>query len=245
MHLQKDSTPLKRATIPNKTPNQRIASLKDLMSLEEQREALQLQLDKIQSKVASLQFTICSTVDTHLRHDSHLQSSGGSRQVAQRPRMPRGGLRKQIFEALRAGGSTGVLVKDLAVALAMRPVNIHSWFHSALKRYPQIEKLAPGHYLLNGNILPTSTTAPSQTRPLATGRSGRQRMRPKRGEISRQILELLRGAGSEGISVAQIAAHTGSHYRNIHVWFSSTGKKNPLIQRINRGIYRLQTSNLV
>jgi len=244
MHLQKDSTPLKRATLPNKTPNQRIASLKDLMSLEEQREALQLQLDKIHSKVASLQFSVFSTADTTRLPETHLHSSGGSRQVAQRPRMPRGGLRKQIFEALRAGGLAGVFVRDLAAALAMRPVNIHSWFHSALKRYPQIEKLAPGHYLLNGNIPLSSNSEPLRTRPLSTGRSGRQRMRPKRGEISRQILELLRGAGSEGISVAQIAAQTGSHYRNVHVWFSSTGKKNPLIQRINRGIYRLQTPNL-
>jgi hypothetical protein len=65
-------------------------------------------------------------------------------------------------------------------------------------------------------------------------RSGRAR----RGQLTETILELLKGAGPEGISIAEISSRSGVKGPNISVWFGVTGKKFPEIEKVNRGVYR-------
>jgi DNA-binding IclR family transcriptional regulator len=57
--------------------------------------------------------------------------------------------------------------------------------------------------------------------------------------VSKRILEVLENADPEGIKVAEIAEKVGANYRNVHVWLSSIGKRNPRIIRSGRGIYRM------
>ena len=72
-----------------------------------------------------------------------------------------------------------------------------------------------------------------------------RRSRSKRGEVTRLIMQNLDSAGDNGITVQELAGRIGANYRNVHVWFSSTGKKNPLIQKMNRGKYRLLKRHVV
>ncbi|MEI6714550.1 MAG: hypothetical protein WCO60_12405 [Verrucomicrobiota bacterium] len=152
--------------------------------------------------------------------------------------MKRGELRDQLIEALVAAGSSGVSVKALSVALNIKAANLHSWFHSALKRYSHIRKTAPGWYQLQSGEI-TAPVAKRMRQDHHPVKTSRKRMRTKKGAVARKILDLLKEAGPAGLSVRAIAERIHSHYRNIHVWFSSTGKKYPYLEKIGRGVYRL------
>ena len=222
------------------TSNQRIEALRQLMELEQRRSALQIELDEIFVKSESLQTEIFSQNST-TKNRLSTSTNHGSPSSPRVRRMGRGELRMQIVESLRAAGEKGVLVKELSPLLRMKSVNIHSWFHSAIRRFPQIKKAGPGRYVLVGELhLPP----PPSIRSLVGDRteaasSVSKNPRPKRGEITSLINQSLELAGQNGISVQELASRIGANYRNVHVWFSSTGKKNPLIEKIGRGRYRL------
>jgi hypothetical protein len=223
------------------TSNQRIDALRQLMELEQRRSILQTELDEILVKTVALQSDILTdgAGPRSRRAVTNNHAPDGSNTRVRR--MRRGELRLQIVESLRAAGEKGVLVKELSTLLRMKSVNIHSWFHSAIQRFPQIKKASPGRYVLVGDLkLPELPSQNQQGRSLneLTGRSGR-RSRSKRGEVTRLIMQNLDLAGDDGITVQDLAGRIGANYRNVHVWFSSTGKKNPLIQKMTRGKYRL------
>lgn len=239
MHLHNPERSAKSSVIVMNPSNQRIEVLRRLMQLEERRSLLQNEVDQIIAEIQTLQSQLLSSSGSpRLRRRLASVSNTDSKSVSTR-RMGRGELRSQILDSLRAAGEKGVQVKELAAMLRIKPVNIHSWFHSALRRYPNhIHKPAPGRYVLVTNLdIPEPVRndhgAPNTRRPAI------RRARSRRGEIARQILGALSAAGREGISVQEIAAKIGANYRNIHVWFSSTGKKNPQIVKIGRGKFSL------
>ncbi len=137
--------------------------------------------------------------------------------------------------ALQAAGPQGVRVKELAQALGTKPVNVHSWFHSSIKRYPAIKKIEGGHYRLEGSIS-EKQSAPSRGPAKSTRKKG---SRGKRGELTASILGALEDAGSQGISVKEIAEKLGANYRNIYIWFATTGKKNSAVKKVGPAQYRL------
>jgi hypothetical protein len=53
------------------------------------------------------------------------------------------------------------------------------------------------------------------------------------------VLSELEKAGAKGASVRDIASRIGANYRNIYIWFATTGKKNPKIKKIAPAQYRL------
>jgi len=61
----------------------------------------------------------------------------------------------------------------------------------------------------------------------------------KRGHIKEQIVKLLSGAGSDGLSVKEITKTLGLKNQNVHVWFSTTGKKVPGITKLEGARYAL------
>lgn len=78
------------------------------------------------------------------------------------------------------------------------------------------------------------------------GRSGRNshsakpaKRSGKRGKIKELILEALKGAGTNGISVKELSAKLGLKNQNVHVWFATTGKKLVEIEKAGKGIFRL------
>ena len=58
--------------------------------------------------------------------------------------------------------------------------------------------------------------------------------------LKARILAALRTAGDKGVAVKELSAKLGVKNQNVHVWFSSTGKKLGTIQRVGAGRYRLK-----
>jgi hypothetical protein len=113
-------------------------------------------------------------------------------------------------------------------------VNIHSWFHSALKRDKSITKLSSGHYRLTAS----STVAKTPPTTTVVKPAKRARRGTKRGQLTADILGGLRAAGSKGITVADLAAKLGANYKNIYIWFATTGKKHP-VTKLAPATYKL------
>jgi hypothetical protein len=86
-------------------------------------------------------------------------------------------------------------------------------------------------------------------RRYATATAGTKRARRseardggRRGALKAKILTALRAAGDKGVAVRDLSSKLGVKNQNVHVWFSSTGKKIPDIQRIGAGRYRLRSA---
>lgn len=62
--------------------------------------------------------------------------------------------------------------------------------------------------------------------------------RGKRSNAGQKILAALEAAGSKGVKVVELAKELGLKNANVHVWFSTTGKKHA--RRIGRGHYRIK-----
>ena len=62
----------------------------------------------------------------------------------------------------------------------------------------------------------------------------------RRGALKSKILAALRAAGDKGIAVKDLSKKIGVKNQNVHVWFSSTGKKLGIVQKVGSGAYRLK-----
>lgn len=58
-----------------------------------------------------------------------------------------------------------------------------------------------------------------------------------RGMLKQEILSNLIQAGETGMSVRELSLKLGIRSQNIHVWFSSTGKKIPGLSKMGEGRY--------
>jgi hypothetical protein len=225
--------------------NPRIERLREMMNLEERRVALQQQLDDVVQHMTELKDALFAEsgepepISSRERVKASTVSSSRTKAPTQR-----GALKDRIMAALEAAGARGVRVKELALALGTKPVNVHSWFHSSIKRYPAIKKLQGGHYRLEGSVSEKRSTpsrGSAKTAPAAPAKAGRKKTasRGKRGELTSKILGALENAGSKGIAVKDLADQLGANYRNIYIWFATTGKKNPSVKKVGPAFYRL------
>jgi hypothetical protein len=227
-----------------KLSNPRIERLKQMMSLEEKRVALQEELNQVVEQMTELKDALFSeSAPTSSAATTYTPAARKGAKGAKST--PRGALKDRIVAALQAAGNGGVRVKELAVALGTKPVNVHSWFHSSMKRYPAIKKIEGGHYRLEGSIgdkpgkrgraagKAAPKTAANATRTRGKGKQS------KRGELSARIMSELEAAGSSGITVREIADKLGANYKNIYIWFATTGKKNSSVKKIGPAQYKL------
>lgn len=240
MPLHKSESNCKRSSTPNAAVP-RLTSIRELMHLEEQRMELEASLSDVRVRMSQLQSSLVSSLTPQKnaafsQPREHITAPAPTEQppAARLPRIIRGHLRTQILAALLAVGPEGISVPDLARSLGMKPVNVHSWFHSARKRIPEIKKNGPGRYCLIG--IPNCL---SQPEPKIIRQRDRSQTRAPRGETTRRIMEVFAAEGGRAMAVSEIAAKIGVHNRNVHVWLSSTGKKNPKIVRSGRGTYQM------
>ncbi len=244
-----------------KSQNPRLERLKELLSLEERRVSVQQDLESITQRMVSLRDSLFEEDGASISPAAPAaEESAAPRGRKPRGPLKRGALKEYIASALEAAGSAGVRVTELAKEFGVKPVNIHSWFHSSLGRFPQIKKIKGGHYRLDGKLdlaagarkrgRPRKTDASpavSSARPVgrpaknAPGKSSSSGTGTRRGALSEQVLGELKKAGSRGISVRDLADKIGANYKNIHIWFSTTGKKKGNIQRIAPAVYRLES----
>lgn len=59
----------------------------------------------------------------------------------------------------------------------------------------------------------------------------------KRSPLGKEILKALQNAGSKGMSIRELTKIVHSKPANVHVWFSTTGKKISGIKKIRPGVY--------
>lgn len=97
--------------------------------------------------------------------------------------------------------------------------------------------------LITGKSLPAGKRRgrkPAKPGSAAKVKSGKPAKRARRGALKSKIFAALRAAGEEGIKVPALSKKIGVKSQNVHVWFSSTGKKLPEIKRIGKGHFKLQ-----
>ena len=81
---------------------------------------------------------------------------------------------------------------------------------------------------------PKVRQAESKSAPLSRGPKSGQR----RGALKDSILAALQKAGGEGLAVQDLAAALGVKSQNIHVWFSSTGRKVKGVTKVGAGRWK-------
>ena len=223
--------------------NDRINLYKEAMSLEEKRALLQGELDGILSRLSEIKGELFDG-------DGYVRSSSGGVAPIERTssgRSARGALKVQILRALTAAGSSGVKVKELAATLDVKAANIHSWFQTSGKRVTAIKKIGEARYRLEGALAESDLDAPA---PKAVSRGtkkggGRKRStRPLsgRGELQSKIVAALKEAGPAGITVRDLATKLEvKKYKNLFIWFATTGKKNSAIKKIGPALYTIES----
>ena len=66
-------------------------------------------------------------------------AAGAAGEGGEGQRQKRGQLKENIIALLKEAGAEGLSVKDVAVKLQMKPVNIHAWFGSTGKKVAEIK----------------------------------------------------------------------------------------------------------
>lgn len=86
--------------------------------------------------------------------------------------------------------------------------------------------------------------AAKRGRPAAAAATGAKAPKAKRGgkrggrgKLMEKIIGLLKAAGKEGLPVKSIAESLKLKPQNVHVWFSSTGRKVKEIKKLSPGTF--------
>ena len=127
------------------------AQLAQLIRLVKERETLQAQLDRVNTALTALE-------------DGKAPARRGRKpgrpakaKVGRPPGRPSGSTGKRgkrlklpLLKALKAAGSEGITVKELAAKLKVKPNNVFSWFYTTGKKISGIKKVGEAKYSFNG-----------------------------------------------------------------------------------------------
>jgi hypothetical protein len=232
--------------------------LKSIISLGEKRSSLLNKITALDEKIAKLQRELLG---------ASKEAKAAAPQVTKGPkviasgRKRRGALREQILEVLDAVGAKGITVRDLAVRIGTKPANIHSWFSTNAKKVRGLKKTGEAQYTLIGGAASTKAAKAPAT-AAKPGRAAKATKAPKavatprkagrpaaakgakepakRGELKNQILAELQKAGSEGITIKDLSDKVNTKYKNLYIWFVTTGKRIPGIEKVGPAQYRLK-----
>ncbi len=217
--------------------NPRIERLKTMLGLEEKRAVLQEQLDALQQQLATLKDQLFD------------EGAAGPAKAPAKPvskpagpgngRSKRGALKEQILAALSSAGDAGVRVTELAAALGTKAANVHAWFHSTGKNIPGLTKVSGGHYRMKEGASAPKAASPAKNAPKSKSRGDKQPKGSKRGLLSSNIIGALEAAGDKGLKIKELAEQIGANYRNVSVWFVTTGKNYPKVKKVAAAHYKI------
>ena len=221
-----------------------------MILLEEKRGVLFGQIEAIDSKLTDLQKALYAQP---MQAPAPIALSRKAAPAGKGARQQRGALREQIMEALQAAGSNGATVKALSAMLGISTAHVHTWFSSNLKKVAGLKKVAPSHYVLNGGAskapAPAKVSKGKAAKPAVVAKAAKHAAkkakragRAPRGAMKEKIVAALTAAGSEGISIKDLAAKIGANYRNVYVWFVTTGKGIAGITKVGPARYKLQAA---
>lgn len=86
----------------------------------------------------------------------------------------------------------------------------------------------------------TVSAKATRGRGAKTAKASGSKSSGRRGALKEAILAALKASGDKGISVKELSEKLGVKAQNVHVWFSSTGRKLGTIQKLSAGRYRLK-----
>lgn len=147
--------------------------LRKLLSLTEQKEALQGKLASIDAEIAAL------TTGKAVAKRAAGSPAAAPKSPGRGKRGRRGALKEQILSILAAAGDSGARVRDIADQLGINPQNIHVWFSSTGKKLAEIARVDAGHYRLQGVAAPAEAPAKSAKSPAKSAR-GRKAKRSRK-----------------------------------------------------------------
>ena len=231
----------------------RIAQLQQMLKLEERRQELQSQLDELDKEFALVGEGIIAE-STPSRPASLKSVAPPSAVGPKKPARPssgreaRGSLKERVLSMLAGAGAEGISVREIAEALGTKPQNIHSWFNNTGRKNPAIKKIGEARYSLGSSASLTNTKSASTPPPPKTASpkksSGANKSVSKsggsaRGELRDKILAELKSSGSKGVSVKELSEKVGVPYKNVSIWFSTTGRKHSEIKKIGPARYSI------
>ena len=132
-------------------------------------------------------------------------------------------------------------------------MNIESFTSASMRSLVSLaekrEKLLEQVQSLESEIAAVLSNLPTK---IATGKKGRtfksvikstrgskvERKGQKPGALKERILEMLRAAGDMGVTVSEIAEELSIRPANVHVWFSTTGKRLEEVKKVAPGRFR-------
>lgn len=236
-----------------KSSSPQIEHLKMMLSLEEKRAAVKGELDALDARLSDLKRRLVGGGSAaSVSASASASKVTASKSKPRSKRSGRGELKSQIFGALEKAGASGLKVMELAKSLGTKPANIYAWFHAAVKRYPSIKKTDAGTYRLAGKApaaAPAAKAAKSPAKAAAKaapapavkkGKGKRGGGRAPRGQVSERIVAALQGAGASGVTIKDLSSKLGMPYRNLQVWFATTGKKQKGIKKVAPATYALK-----
>jgi transposase-like protein len=226
-----------------KSKNTRIASLKEMMALEENRTVLKKQIEAIDLRLSSIQNELYGPAAR--RTAAKEEKKTQQKFQLKRGRKGRGELLNDILEILQVAGRAGVTVKELAKRIGVKPANIHSWFSTNLKKIAALKKVGEARYALVGKLEANVKKAKFSKKAASdTAKPAKKTRKNKaaRGALKEQIIAELTQAGSQGVTIKDLAEKLKTNYRNLYVWFVTTGKRIPGITKVGPAQYKLEAA---
>ena len=130
--------------------------LKQALSLLDKKEALQKQIDDIDSRVSGLFGGKAPAEGVTRRRGGRAASAGAGRastkktttRAKREPGAKRGDLKLKVMAALKEAGESGLSIKEMSDKLKTKGSNLYAWFGSTGKKVSEIQKVGPAKYKL-------------------------------------------------------------------------------------------------
>jgi hypothetical protein len=124
------------------------AQLRNLIGLIKKKESLQAKLDRVEQSLRGIESGGAAPKKRGRKPRAAAAAKPGRKARRGGKRGKR--LKEPLLKALKAGGSAGVTVKDLAAKLKVKPSNIFSWFYTTGKKVKGISKVGEAKYSYSG-----------------------------------------------------------------------------------------------
>jgi len=214
------------------------ADLKRIAQLLEKKEVLEGQLEQVTSELSRFE-----SGESANPAKSEPGPKGARPTKVRGKRAARGAVKAAIMDLIQAAGESGVTVKDIAAKLGVSYNRVFTWFYNTGSKIKEIKKAGPGRYAWAGGAArairpapaprPTPKPKPRPTAPTkAVVKKAAPAKRGKPGVTKEGIVELLKGAGAEGITVKDLAVKLGVNPQRLYVWFGATGKAVKEIKKV-------------
>ena len=107
-----------------------------------------------------------------------------------------------------------------------------------LAKVAQVEKEIAG--LASGEVLAATRILRAKSiKKRRGGTKGPKKPRSPKGFMQEQIIKILQAAGEVGAGVKELAQKVEKPVAQVHVWFSTTGKKLGQFQKLESGNWRI------